>query len=145
MFDFFRSADDLRNIGSFAERADDLVMVAVSDQDQRIALLRKLDCFNVNFCDEWTCGIDDLEITGLAIVANFGRDSVCAVDHALARGNLINGIDKDRALGLEIFNHVAIVDDLLTDVDRGAKSVQGDLNDVNGADDSGAKSARLEQ
>src|SRR5205085_2177194 len=39
---FFRIADDLRDRGRFAQRANDFFMVTVPDKEQRVTLFRKL-------------------------------------------------------------------------------------------------------
>ncbi len=47
----FRRPDNLRDQWSFAESSDNFVVIVMTDQDQRIALLGKLYSFNVNLCN----------------------------------------------------------------------------------------------
>jgi hypothetical protein len=56
--------------------------------------------------------------------------------------NLRQFLDKDRALGLQRIHDVAIVDDLVADIDGRTKAHECLFNDVDGAHDPGAESAR---
>jgi hypothetical protein len=55
---------------------------------------------------------------------------------------LIEFIDKDRALGLQIVDHVGVVDDFMAHVDRRAKTSERLLDDGDRAVHPGAKTAR---
>jgi hypothetical protein len=54
-------------------------------------------------------------------------------------------VHKDGALFGQLIHNIAIVDDLPANVDGSAEGFEGDLDDIDGADDSGAKAARLKQ
>ncbi len=45
----------------------------------------------------------------------------------------------------QFFNHVAVVDDFLTDVDGRAVEIEGDFDNVDGAHDAGAKTAGFQE
>src|ERR1700761_3638261 len=68
-----------------------------------------------------------------------------AVDKALAIGDFINFVDKNGALGLQLFHHIAVMNDLFTYIDRRAKRVQGNTDDIDGSYHSGAKTPGLKQ
>ena len=59
------------------------------------------------------------------------------------RRHLGQVLDEDRALSLQVVDHVGVVDDLVADVDRRAELVQRALDDLDRAIDAGAKAARL--
>ena len=70
-------------------------------------------------------------------------DAVGAEDGDSVRRDLGEILDKMRALGLEAFDHVLVVHDLMAHIDRRAVLLQGALDDLDGADHAGAKAARL--
>ena len=143
--DLLGIADDLSNQRSFAEGADDFVVIVVTDEDQRIAFFGELDGFDVNLGDQRAGGVDDAQAAPGAVFANFGRNAVSAVDDALAVGNFIFAIDEDGALAAEFIDHKAVVDDLFADVDGRTEGLERDADDVDGTDDASAEAARLQQ
>ena len=80
----------------------------------------------------------------MLFLADFGRDAVGAVDDALAVGDFVFAVDEDGAFAAEFVDHKAVVDDFLADVDGRAEGLEGDADDVNGANDAGAEAAGLE-
>src|SRR5690348_16835672 len=66
-------------------------------------------------------------------------------DRVLAVRHLVELLDEDGALLLEVFHHIAVVDDLVADIDRLAIALQRLLDDVDGADDTGTKAAGSRQ
>src|SRR5690349_17879808 len=68
-----------------------------------------------------------------------------AVNKALAVWDFINFINKDRALGFQLFHHVAVMDDLFAHIDRWPKGVQRNADNINGPYHSGAKTPGLQQ
>ena len=65
-------------------------MIAMTDEDQRIAFFGKLHRFYVDLCDKWTSRIYHTQTAFFAGVADFGRDAVGAVNYALAFGDFVN-------------------------------------------------------
>ena len=107
--DLLRASDNLRDKGSLAEGSDNFVVVMVADEDERITFLGELDGFDVNFGDQRASGIDHAQAAALAVLADFGRDAVGAVDDALAVRHFVFAIDEDGALAAEFVNHKAVV------------------------------------
>src|SRR6266436_9023526 len=66
-------------------------------------------------------------------------------DGRLGIGNLVELFHEDGALGLEAYDHVAVVYDLVTHIDRRAVAGERPLDRVDGAHDPGAKAARRAQ
>ena len=69
------------------------------------------------------------------------RGGVRAEDHRDAIGNVVDLLDKDRALGLERIDHEAVVDDLVPDIDRYAIALDRPLDDLDGPVHPGAEPA----
>ena len=65
--------------------------------------------------------------------------------HDGAGGRIVQFVDEDGALGAQVFDHVAVVDDLVAHVDRRAVQLERALDDVDGAIDAGTEAARLRQ
>ena len=139
-----RRVDHLRDQRRFAQCADHFIVIAMADEDQRVAFTRELYRFHVNFGDQRTGRVDNPQLAQLAVLANFGRNAVCAVNHALAGGNFVHAVDKNGALGAQLIHHVAIVNDLFADIDGRAECFQRDADNVDGAHHSGAKAPRLQ-
>src|SRR5436190_557352 len=57
-------------------------------------------------------------------------------------GHLIELVDEDRPLGLESLDDIAVMHDLVADIDRPTVALDGALDDVNGALDTGTEAAR---
>ena len=101
-FNLFRRSHDLRHQWRFAQRANDFVVIAMANQDQRIAFLGELHRLHVNLGDQRTGRINDAQLALLAVLADLGRNAVRAVNHALAVGHLVHAVDKNRALAVAV-------------------------------------------
>src|SRR6185312_16647970 len=64
---------------------------------------------------------------------------------AATSGNFRELFDEDGAHVTELIDNVFVVNYFLANVDRRSVQFEGNLHHVNGADDAGAKPARLEQ
>ena len=117
----------------------------MADEDQRITFFGELDGFDVNLGDQRAGSVDDAQAALRAVLANFGRNSVGAVDDALAVGDFVFAIDEDGALAAQFVDHKAVVDDLFADVNRRAEGFEGDADDVDGAHHAGAEAAGLQE
>ena len=84
-FDLLGRSDNLRDGRRFAQSADHFVVIAMADQDQRIAFLGELDGLDVDLGDQRTGGVNDAQACAVLLAcADFGRNAVGAVDDALA-------------------------------------------------------------
>jgi hypothetical protein len=95
----------------------------------------------VNLGHQWTGSVDDPQSPLRTVISDFGRNPMGAVDYALPIRDLIDVVDEDSPLLLKLFDHKAVVDDLFTDIDRRAKSLEGDADDINGPDYTGAEAS----
>ena len=71
--------------------------------------------------------------------------AVGAEDQDAARRHVIQVFDEDRALGLQSFHHELVVHHFVPHVDRRAVQRQRALDDLDGAIDPGAETARISQ
>jgi hypothetical protein len=78
------------------------------------------------------------------VLADIGRNSVSAVDDSFAVGNFVFAINENCAFGAQFVHDEAVVDDLLADINRWTEGLEGDADDIDGADYAGAESARLQ-
>src|SRR5437867_13433962 len=81
----------------------------------------------------------------LGLLAHLWGNAVGAEDHSRALRNLFVLFHKDRAFGGQLFHYVAIVDNLLADVNGRTVEPQGQLHYVDGSDHPSAKAPWLEQ
>src|SRR5262249_10928785 len=81
----------------------------------------------------------------LAGAADLGRNTVGAINDTLAFRDFVNRVNEDGALALELFDYKAVVHDLFADVDRRPEGFEGNADDINGADDAGAKASGFQQ
>ena len=114
------------------------------DQDERIAFLGKLDRFHVDLGHQRTSGVNHPQPALGAVLPNLWRNSVGAVNNALAVRHLVLAIDKDRALAAQFLNDKAVVDDLFADINRRPKRLQSNADHINRPHHSGAESPGLE-
>ena len=138
-------ADHLRHLGSLAQRAHNLIVIQVPDQDQRVAVLGKADRLHVHLGHQRTGRVDHPQQPQLGSLPHRRRNAVSAVDHALAVRHLVHVVHKDGALALQVLDHILVVHDFLAHVDRRPEGLQSDAHNVDGAHHARAESARLQK
>ena len=99
----------------------------------------------MNFGHQWTGGVDHAQVLAGSFVTDGGRDAVGAEDDDGTVGHFCQFLDEQRPPGAQVFDDAAVVDDLLPDVDRLLIQRQCLLHDIDGADHSRAKAARLHE
>src|SRR5205085_9143084 len=103
--------------GRFARRSDYLLVPCVADQDDGVPLARVAARLRMDLRHERTGGIDRVERTLLTTLVDCGSDPVRREDDDRALRNFGFALDENRAAFLELANDVAVVDDLLADVE----------------------------
>jgi hypothetical protein len=68
---------------------------------------------------------------------------VGAVDDTLTIGDIVDFMHEDSALFSQLIHNIAVVNDFTANIDRSAEGFEGDFDDVDGANDSSTKAARL--
>jgi hypothetical protein len=127
------------------DRAGDFGMAGMADQHDLPPAGGVAAAFIVNLGDQRTGGIDDRQPARRCGFLHLARDAVGAENGARAGRHLVQLVDEDRATGAQILNHVAIVHDFVTDIDRGAVLLQRALDNFDGPLDARAKAAGLGQ
>jgi len=130
-------------VGQLPHRANYLGMAGMADQDHVEAAFVVQDCFLVHLGDERAGGVEKEQAAMLGIRRHRFRHAVGGKDHRrVGVRNLVELVDEDRTLSPQVLDDEAVVHDLMADIDRGAIAPQSQLDDLDGAVDTGAKSAR---
>jgi hypothetical protein len=138
----FHGIDNDGAVGSFAGSADNFLMVFMADQDNGLVFSREFKSFEMNFGDERASGVNDSERACLGLIADRGRNSVCAEDENGAVWNFFDGFDENGAAAAELLHYISIVYNFVVDVDGITISFEGKFDDVHSANYAGAKTAR---
>jgi hypothetical protein len=80
----------------------------------------------------------------LAVLAHLRGHTVRAENDALARRNLVHAVNENCPFLLQFLDDEAVVNDLFADVDRRAKRLERNANNIDGSHHPGAKSPRLQ-
>ena len=114
-----------RAVRQLAERADHLGMAGVADQHD-LAAAREMDLgLAVHLGDQRAGGVEREEVAALGLLGDRLRHAVGGEDHRrVGVGNFVEFLDEDRALGLQALHHVAVVHDLVADIDRRAVALE---------------------
>ncbi len=126
----------------FARGADDLLMVAMADQDNGAFFARKLERFKVNFGDQRAGGVNHFQLARLGFLANRRRNAVGAENQHRAVRHFLDGLDKYGAAAAELLNYIGIMNDFVMHVYGGAIRFQREFDDIHGAHDTRAESPR---
>ncbi len=128
-----------------AQRALHFLVAGVADEDHGATLVVVFLDFEMDLGDERAGGVDNAQSAILGAIPFAGRDPMSAEDHALAGGNLVEALDKNRAFAFERFEHETVVDDLMAHVERAAVRAQRAADRLDRAIDAGAEAARLSE
>ena len=123
------------------ERALDLRMPGVTDEDALPALVLVMTDLHVDLGDQRADGVEDLEAPPCAFLAHRLGDPVGAEDHGAVVGNIVKLVNEHGTLGAQAIDDILVVDDLVADIDRRPIEIECALDDPDGAIDSGAKTA----
>jgi hypothetical protein len=124
-----------------AEHADNLVVPAVSDQHDRIALLGEPGGLPMHLAHQRAGGVDDLQVLFRRGRFDHRRYAMGAVHDAGARRNLVELVDKHDALRAKAIDDVLVVNDLVVDVERRPIDVESPLERRHRHVHAGAKTA----
>ena len=104
------------------ERADHLRVMGMPDQEDFAAALEMDRRLPVHLGDQRAGGVQREEIAGLGVGGHRFGHPVGRKHHRRVGivGDFGQFLDENRALGLEAVDHIAVMDDLVADIDRGA-------------------------
>ena len=131
--------------GALQAHAYDLGMPLVADHDELIALFGQLGHLNVHLAHQRAGGIKDGKATVLGLLLHRAAHAVGAENQGGPGRHVRQRLDEDRALGLEVIDHIRVVHDFMAHIDGRAKLLQRALDDLNGAVNASTKAARLGQ
>ncbi len=130
---------------NLSDRALDLGMAGMADQHDLATTRGVAAAFIVHLGDQRTGGIQYRKAAAGRQFLHLTRHAVGAEHGAGARRDLIQLVDEDGPARAQVFHHMAVVHDLVTDVDRRAIFLQCPLDNLNRPLDTGAEAARLSQ
>ena len=117
----------------------------MSDQDHGPALADIALALVMNLGHQRACRIDHRQAAVGGLALDVLRHAMRAEDRHRPVGNFGDVLDEARAFGLQGFDHVFVMDDLMPHIDRRAVFLQRALDDVDRPHDAGAEAARLGQ
>ena len=140
----FRGLDQRHRAGrQLAERADHFRMMRMPDQQDFAAALEMDRRLAVHLGDQRAGRVQREEIAGAGVRRNRFRNPVGGKHHRCVGivGDFGQFLDENRALGLQAVDHIAVMDDLVADIDRGAIDGQRPFHGVDGPHHAGAEAA----
>ncbi len=124
-----------------AERADHLGMVGMADQEDFAAALEMDRGLAMHLGHQRAGRIQRKEIAALGLGRNRFRHAMGREHHRRVGivGDFGQFLDENRALGLQAVHHIAVMDDLVPDIDRGAIDGERPFHGVDGPNHAGAE------
>ena len=120
-------------------------MPRVANHDDLEALVDHASDLVVDLRDQRTCGVDGRQALVGCAATDFGRYAVSREDQHGSAGRVAGIFDEDGPLIAQSIDDMAVVDDLVTNVDRGrllgALPCKRQLDEVDGTILSGAEAA----
>jgi hypothetical protein len=120
-------------------------MARMTDQDDQTTLRDVTLALAMDFGDQRTGGIQNMQATRLCIELDGPCHPMRTEDGDCLRGNFREIFDEARAFCAQAFDDMAVVNDFMANVDGGAKLRERLLDDVDGPDHAGAKAAGLRE
>jgi len=120
-------------------------MARMTDQDDQAALRDVMLALAMDFGDQRAGGIQNMQATRLCIELDGPCHPMRTEDGDRPCGHFREVFDEARAFCAQALDDMAVVNDLVSNVDRGAKLRERLLDDVDGPDHAGAKAARLRE
>ena len=129
--------------GQLAHGADHLGMAGMADQQHRAARVVMALGLAMHLGDQRAGGVDDRAACGGAASAGTALGTPCAENTTgRSSGTSSSSSTKTAPLASQALDDVAVVDDLVADIDRRAVALERALDDLDGAVDAGAEAAR---
>lgn len=123
--------------------ADDFRMAGMADQDDLTALLEMAFGLDMDLADERACRIEIEHLAPFGLRRDRLGHAMGGEDHRHVVRDLVQFIDEDGALGFQAFDHEAVMDDFVADIDGGAVLLQGDFDDLDRAVHPGTEATGL--
>lgn len=107
-------------IGSFPSSTDDFLVALMTDQQDVVVVPGEPPGLVVHLGDQRAGGVNDLQVALAGADVHRRRDPVRGEHHNRSLGNLLGLVDENRTGLSQGVNHVAVMHDLVTHVDRRA-------------------------
>jgi hypothetical protein len=120
-------------------------MARMTDQDDQTTVRDVALALAMDFGDQGTSGIQDMQAARLCIELDDPCHPMRTEDGDRPGGYFREVFDEARAFCAQAFDDMAVVNDFMSNVDGGAKLRERLLDDVDGPDHAGAKTARLRE
>jgi len=127
IFDRF---DEVHRFGRLTHRALDLDMSLVADHDEFESDPNHSPNFVVDFRDERAGCVDGFQLPGLCAVSNRGGNPVCRVDQHGPTGGIVRIFDENRAFVAQAVHDMAVVNDLVSDIDGPCLLLECEFDDL---------------
>jgi hypothetical protein len=137
--------DEIGRGVDLADGALDLRVTGVADQDDGAALAHVALGLVVDLGDQRARRVEHRQVAGGRGLDHRLGDAVGAEHGMGAVRHLGQLLDEDGALGLQAVHDMAVVHDLVADIDRRLVFLDGPLDDVDRPHHAGAETARLGQ
>jgi hypothetical protein len=118
-------------------------MARVPDQDQRAAPAHVLTTLHMDLRHQRAGGIEHVETALLRVAFDALRYTVGTENGNCALRHFIEFLDEARAFTAKVIDHVPVVDDFMTHVNRCAMLLQSAIDNFDRPHDSRAKAAGL--
>src|SRR6476620_7880867 len=115
----------------------------MSDQNNAVILTRISDHFEMDFRHQRARRIDDVKLPTFRFTPHFRTYAVSTEDCDRTIGNFGKTLNKNGAACGQIFDDKPVVNDFLANIDRSAKLLQSNEDNVYSADYACAKAARF--
>ena len=136
--------NDLDVLRRFAASTDNLVVIFVANENNRITHGRKPAHFAMNFFYQRAGRIDnDIELFLSRLLPDSWRNSVGAKNKFCSRRNFVDRLNKADAPLSELADHVQVMDNFVENIDRRAVTSERSFHGFNRHLHTGAKTARL--
>ena len=113
----------------------------MADEDHILVVLGMSCDFHMHLGDQRAGGIEHFQVALPGFLLHAHRHPVGAEDHRGVIRDLVELLDEDRALAAQVFDHEAVVHDLMPDVDGRTEQFQRALDDLDRTIDAGTESA----
>jgi hypothetical protein len=115
----------------------------MADQHDLVAAAMMEDSLLVHLGDERTCRIEEKQVLAGRARAHVLRHPMRGEHHRSGRvRDLVKLLDEDGALVFQALHDVAVMHDLVADIDRRAETLQSAFDDLNGTFHASAEAAR---
>src|SRR6185295_3738356 len=145
LLDIVPVADEIHGSVKLADRAFDLRMAGMADQNHSTALVDVALPLAVDFGDQGTGRVQYGQLSDFGIVLDGPRHAMGTEDRDHTERHLRKIFHEASALCLQALNNIAVVHDLVAHVDRRSILRESPLDDLDGADDASTVAARLRQ